>query len=438
MLYLERFIAFQYLKKRQDRMISVITFLSILGIGLGVAALIVTLSIMNGFERDLKSALIGANAHLSLSSFTNQPGVLTNDQVASALKQKEIKAYAPYIFRQALILSETTPVGVLVRGLDLEKEAVNSELLSSFQFEPEKQNLSPGVLLKHALGMKHKIDVSFSASPFEPTILGKKQEVRQEFLDGIILGSTVARNLKVKVGGVVKIFSPESKISPLGPLPRVKKMFVAGIYQSGLSGYDEILAFVGLPVAQKIFNMPNQHTAVAIYTYDPYQVQALQEKLEELLPFPYGIRTWIDDNFNLFRVLTLEKYSLAIILLLIVLIAAFNIISSLIMLVQEKKRDIALLKSLGMKDRNLQIIFMIQGSVLGIIGTFAGILFGLLVCVALKNYTVIDLPTGVYVKNKVPIEILPWQVLLIAFLSFLGLGLEIASISAMTVSTEIP
>ena len=193
-----------------------------------------------------------------------------------------------------------------------------------------------------------------------------------------------------------------------------------GFFESGLSAYDEIFTLIDLKEAQKTFRLENNVRGYAIYLSDLNDVKEAQEKLIKKLPFPYIISSWIDDNYNLFAVLKLEKLGLGVILFLITLVASFNIISSLVILVNEKGKDIAILKAMGMRNSSIRNIFIIQGFVVGFLGSFVGTALGLLVCWVLGNFSVIKIPQGVYVTDKIPVLVDGFQVGLILFLSLLA------------------
>ncbi len=409
-------MALRYFKnKRKERAMSVITVIATMGVALGVAALIVALSIMNGFERDLRTALIGANAHITINNLTSKPATksFNKEVLADILATENVQRYEPFLLHQALIVGPKTSAGALVKGISIELALKNEDLLNAFSASSSEttsatmgadilQKLS-GPALHEELGVG--TSRNFDKSP--------------QLLDSIILGSILARKLGVRVDDTVLLIPPEMRVSPFGSLPRSKKLWVRGIYQSGLSGYDETLSFIRLGLAQKLFKKTTKYSGLAIYVDDPYLVEQTSEKLALKFPFPYLIRTWIDDNHNIFSVLTIEKYSLAIILALIILIASFNIIGSLIMLVQEKRRDIAILKALGATNRVILKIFMLQGVIIGIVGTAIGFILGLVICLALQNFQIIDIPAGVYVNNRIPMQIQWGQVMLILGLSLL-------------------
>lgn len=387
----ETFIAFRYLRgSRQNKMLSFITWLSVLGVMIGVMALIISLSIMNGFEKDLKAALMGANAHLTINSMRghidNQAADL--NKIHQSLGQTA-QAF-PFTLNQALLMGGKSPQGSLIRGINPDLEMQSAEMLKRIVGRPDK---SPSAILAE-LSAPNKIP-------------------------GILVGKLLAQRLGLGVGDEVLLFTPQGRISPLGNLPRAKKFKLVGLYQSGLSGYDEVLAFINITEAQKIFRLENRITGIAVFLKDFEDAEDAKENLGNVFPFPFWISTWIEDNENLFAVMRLEKIGLFAILTLIILVAAFNITSSLVILTVEKRKDIAILKSMGAKDSIIRRIFIWQGSIIGTGGTIIGLVIGLLVCFVLKRYDIIPIPEGVYVNSHLPMHVVYWQPLLIAVVSFI-------------------
>lgn len=375
---LETFIAFRYLRgSRKNKMLSLINWLSLLGVTLGVMALIITLSIMNGFEKDLKNALIGANAHLTVGSLRGNVEKYPA-QIQKIQQSLGVTAQAfPFTLNQALLMGGKSPQGALIRGIDPILEMQSSTMLERIV---SNTNQTPQeVLLQLSTPSK---------------------------VPGIVLGQLLAKKLKLGVGDPVLLFTPQGRISPLGNLPRAKKFKLLGYYQSGLSGYDEVLAFVNIAEAQKIFKLENKVSGIAVYLQDFDDTKQAQETLKTVFRFPFWVNTWIESNENLFAVIQLEKLGLFAILTLIILVAAFSITSSLVILTVEKRKDIAILKSMGAKDSFIRRIFIWQGSILGAGGTLMGLFLGLLACFLLKEYNIISIPAGVYVSDHLPMQVI--------------------------------
>ena len=387
----ETFIGKRYLfSPRQDRSISVITWISIGGVALGVVALIVSTSVMNGFRTNLRNAVTGSLPHITIFAWDDA-------MVNYAGLQKRIDAHpevngvAPYIFKQALLTGRKKPKGALLRGIDPQQEANVTRIASYLRDEvygftpsPEDQELISVRLLKR---------------------LSHPEASKKQLKDGIILGAKLARQLEVNVGDSVKLVSSEQRLTPIGDVPRIKKLEVIGIFESGISGYDEVLAFIDYRLLQKIYRMQNKITGLGVRIGDPENAPDIADDLADLSE-DYIIGNWADENKSIFQVMKIEKIGLFVILSLIIVVAAFNIISSLIMLVLEKSREIAILKALGAKDSGIRRIFLFQGLVIGSLGTIGGVLLGLAICWILMSFDIIDIPPGVYPGgNRIPVLI---------------------------------
>ena len=387
----ETFIGRRYLfSPRRDRSISVITWISIGGVALGVVALIVSTSVMNGFRTNLQDAVTGSLPHITVFAWDDAMKNYSGLQ-KRLMEHPEVKGVAPYIFKQALLTGRKQPKGALLRGIDPEQESEVTKI-SSFLRE-EVYGFAPS-LEKQALISKKLLHR-----------LSHPNARINRLKDGIILGAKLARQLEVDVGDSVKLVSSEQRMTPIGDVPRIKKLEVIGIFESGISGYDEVLAFVDYRLLQKIYRMQKQITGLGIRINDPENAPEIADELGELSE-EYIIGNWADENKSIFQVMKLEKIGLFLILSLIIVVAAFNIISSLIMLVLEKSREIAILKALGAKDSGIRKIFFFQGLVIGSLGTIGGVLVGLAICWALMTFEIIDIPAGVYPGgNRIPVLI---------------------------------
>ena len=387
----ETFIGRRYLfSPRRDRSISVITWISIGGVALGVVALIVSTSVMNGFRTNLRDAVTGSLPHITVFAWDDAMQNYSGLQ-KRLTEHPEVEGVAPYIFKQALLTGRKHPKGALLRGIDPQQETEVTKISSFLRDEvygfapsPEKQALISARLLKR---------------------LSHPEARSKRLKDGIILGAKLARQLKANVGDSVKLVSSEQRMTPIGDVPRIKKLEVIGIYESGISGYDEVLAFIDYRLLQKIYRMGNHITGLGVSISDPENAPEISLELAELSE-DYIIGNWADENKSIFQVMKLEKIGLFLILSLIIVVAAFNIISSLIMLVLEKSREIAILKALGAKDSGIRKIFFFQGLVIGSLGTIGGVLVGLAICWALMTFEIIDIPAGVYPGgNRIPVLI---------------------------------
>ena len=387
----ETFIGRRYLfSPRRDRSISVITWISIGGVALGVVALIVSTSVMNGFRTNLRDAVTGSLPHITVFAWDDAMQNYSGLQ-KRLTEHPEVEGVAPYIFKQALLTGRKQPKGALLRGIDPQQETEVTKISSflrddvyGFAPSPEKQALISARLLKR---------------------LSHPEARSKRLKDGIILGAKLARQLEANVGDSVKLVSSEQRMTPIGDVPRIKKLEVIGIFESGISGYDEVLAFIDYRLLQKIYRMGNHITGLGVSISDPENAPEISLELAELSE-DYIVGNWADENKSIFQVMKLEKIGLFLILSLIIVVAAFNIISSLIMLVLEKSREIAILKALGAKDSGIRKIFFFQGLVIGSLGTIGGVLVGLAICWALMTFEIIDIPAGVYPGgNRIPVLI---------------------------------
>ncbi len=362
----EWFIGLRYLKaKRKQTFISIITFISIAGVMLGVMALIVVLSVMNGFQQTIKEKILGTQAHIHLLKASDK-GM---DHYEEALKKVEgvkgVVSASPFIFSQVMLSSESGVSGVVLKGIDPDRVSKVTELA---------RNLKAGRLE----------DI---------------KEPKEKDLPGIILGVELARHLSVNIDDTLQVISPLATMTPMGMMPKMKRFRVKGIFYSGMYEYDNTMAYVSLESAQKFFAMDNRITGIEIKTEDIYRVKEIGREIRKTMGFPFWTKDWMEMNRNLFAALKLEKIIMFIIVVLIVLVAAFNIISALIMVVMEKNKDIAILKSMGASSKGILRIFVIEGGVIGVVGTILGTLAGLAIAFNLEK--IID-----FVENTFGFKIL--------------------------------
>jgi lipoprotein-releasing system permease protein len=400
----ETFIGKRYLfSPRQDRSISVITWISIGGVALGVVALIVSTSVMNGFRTNLRNAVTGSLPHITVFAWDDEMDNYSGLQ-KRLTEHPEVNGVAPYIFKQALLTGRKKPKGALLRGIDPQQEA-NVTRIASY-LRDEVYGLTPSLKKQKQISARLLERLSHS----EARTNGLK--------DGIILGAKLARQLETNVGDSVKLVSSEQRLTPMGDVPRIKKLEVIGIFESGISGYDEVLAFIDYRLLQKIYRMQNKITGLGVRISDPENAPDIADELAGLSE-DYIVGNWADENKSIFQVMKIEKIGLFLILSLIIVVAAFNIISSLIMLVLEKSREIAILKALGAKDSGIRKIFFFQGLVIGSLGTIGGVFVGLAICRILMSFDIIDIPPGVYPGgNRIPVLIDWFDVALATVASF--------------------
>lgn len=384
------FIAFRYFRsKKKHSGISINTFISIAGVALGVMTLLTVLSVMSGFHEDLQGKILGANAHVIVQNYEGK--IKDYQSVRDRIDSLDgIVSSSPVIYGQVMLRSGSRAAGAVVRGIDPEIEKDTTDILN---------RLRTG----HINSLKDS-----GAVP------------------GIIIGRELLRNLGLFVGDEIEMISPIGELGPLGMIPKMKKFRITGYFEAGMYEYDSTLAFINLHVAQNFFGMHDGITAVEVKIDNPYRAQEVALKIENILSLPYIARDWMQMNRNLFSALKLEKIVMFIILTLIILVASFNIVSNLIMIVIEKAREISIMKAMGATSRGVMSIFMIHGLIIGITGTATGVLGGYILCELLKTYKFINLPADVYYLSYLPVKInyfdfiiVPAAAVLISFLATL-------------------
>lgn len=392
MMPFELTIGLRYLRaRRKQAFISLITWISIGGVMVGVMTLLIVLAVMSGFEEDLRGKILGTNSHIVILEPTNS-GI---EDYSAVIKKVEaidrVVSAAPFIYSQVMLTSDTNVSGVVIRGIDPELEGKVTSLV---------ENLKEGDI--KLLGASFSPDGNSTIVPQPLTPDGNKAMIGS--LGGIVIGKELARNLGAFRGQEITVISPLGNMTPMGMIPRMKKFKVVGIFESGMFEYDTSLAFISLENAQRFFNMGDRVTGIEVKIDDIYRADKVARNIQKVLGFPYWTRDWMQMNKSLFSALKLEKIVMFIILVLIILVAAFNIISTLIMVVMEKGKDIAILKSMGATKRSIMKIFMVEGAVIGIVGTILGCLGGWLVCQLLDTYQFIKLPGDVYYLDTLPVK----------------------------------
>ncbi|MCX5860865.1 MAG: lipoprotein-releasing ABC transporter permease subunit [Deltaproteobacteria bacterium] len=372
-------VGLRYMKaKRKQAFVSVISAFSVLGVMLGVMTLIIVLGVMNGFEKDLKEKILGTVSHLVVLNHSNRT-VTGWPQLMERINGLDgIQALTPYVYGQAMLSTRGTVRGVIVRGIDV---------------------VTAGSVI--------------SLPRYLQTGTVQDLAAIQDGVAGIIVGKDLAVTNSLREGDVVQLISPQGKRTPIGVVPKVQNFKIVGIFKSGMYEFDANLVYMALEAAQKFFEMGDGVTGIEVALKDIYYAPKLGTRIEVSLGNPFWTRTWKEMYRNLFSALKLEKLAMFIILTFIVLVAAFNIIISLIMLVMEKSRDIAILKALGATSDRIMRIFIVQGMVVGVVGTFLGALAGLGGAALLSRYSIIELPEEIYTISKLPVAIEPSDVLII-------------------------
>lgn len=368
---LESFIAGRYLvSKRKVDFISIITVISAAGVTVGVAVMIVVLSVMNGFEKEVVDRIVGTNAHVVVLSYEDD-GIEDYGALAEKVEAvPHVLGASPFVFTKAMVSANGYTDGIALKGVDLEGER----------------------------------RVTTIAERIEPPLRSLDHD--GDDLPGIVLGAYLANRLHVHVGDVVSLTSPLAVTrSPLGMIPRIKKFRMAGVFESGMYDYDSSLGFVSVAGAQDFLQSEDVVTGIQVRVDDKEKAPKIAEAiLGALGGFPLRTENWIQLNGNLVAWMRNEKVVMWLLLLLIVLVAAFNIITSLIMAVMEKTRDIGVLKSMGVSSHSVMRIFMIQGLIVAGIGTAVGSALGTLGSLALNEYK-LRLPSDVYFIDTLPVKV---------------------------------
>ncbi|ADD66886.1 lipoprotein releasing system, transmembrane protein, LolC/E family [Denitrovibrio acetiphilus DSM 12809] len=367
----ERFVAGRYLRSRKsNKILSFISGISILGILLGVATLIVVVSVMSGFSDNLKNRILGANAHIVVNRVDVSP--IKNWQgIGKIIEDVDgVTGVSPFILNQVLLTSENNVSGVVVRGVVPERELKVTSI---------KKFMTDGYFN----------DISKKAENGNPQIA---------------VGKELAANLGVLPGDEVVMVSPFGKKGPFGITPKMKRFEVSGIFDTGMYEYNNSLAYIDISDAQEFFGTGDIASGFSISTGNFDKAPAIAAQIQKELDFPFWSRDWISMNKNLFSALKLEKYAMFIILTLIIIVASFNVISMITVTVKDKKRDIAIMRAMGAPEKMISRIFMKQGMIIGITGTVFGNILGFVICVVLERFKLISLPEDVYFMDRIPVK----------------------------------
>jgi len=384
----ELYIGLRYTRaKKRNHFISFISMISMLGIALGVAALIIVLSVMNGFQKEIRSRILGVTPHLQVASVSG--GIFEWKAIQQIVAtHPKVKAAAPYISGQGMLSLNENVQGVMVRGILPEEEERLTQLSNKMK-SGKLENLRAG-----------------------------------EF--GIVLGVDLARLLGAKVGESILLITPQGQVTPAGMVPRLKQFHVVGIFEIGMSPYDNALALIHMSDAQKLYRMGETVTGISARLNDLDQARRVAAELEPNMPNDVYTSDWTRQNANYFSAVQMEKKMMFIILSLIVAVAAFNIVSTLVMAVTDKQADIAILRTLGASPVSIMKIFMVQGVVIGLTGMLTGVISGVLV--ALNIGTIVPfiesffgvqfIDKSVYFISELPSDLQRDDVIVIALFSF--------------------
>lgn len=382
----ELYLAWRYLKARsQSRFLNLITLISILGICVGVWALIMVVGVMSGLQTEVRNRILGTNPHIMVLTYGE--GLRVDNweaPLAIAREDPSVTVAEPFVYSEALIFQNVNyQQGVALRGIAQEATRRIADQLVAGVWQ------------------------------FDST---------QSGLPGIVLGFRLAERLLVYPGDTVSLVSGHgAELTPAGYIPKFKKFEVVGTFRSGMYEYDNQMGYISLASAQDLLGLAGSVSGLALWVDDPWNADTVAKRLESKLGYPYTLRDWKGMNARLFSALQLEKTVMALILLLIVLVAAFNIVSSLIMVVADKTREIGILRSMGLTGRRILRVFMLQGLIIGIAGTLLGVIGGLVSNQALNESGLLShfMPGDVYIITRIPITVSPLDLAMIVALSIL-------------------
>jgi len=393
-----RKVAFRYLfSKRSEAFISIITFISVAGVAIGVMVLTIAMAIMNGFENVMREAIIGTSSHVVVRSLN---GRIDNwQEIAERIKTVDgVEHVSAYSLSQAILRSDAASTGLLIRGLEEGSESARQ--------------------LEEIMPAGQSIQSLYKPEPL--SIRGVDGESDLVQLPGIIIGQSVARNLGLFRGSPVSLLSPEVASSPFGLVPKFRRFIVAGTFSSGFVELEGSMAYVGLESAQQFFNLGQSVSGLEVLVDDIYRApQIARDVIDSLggLGSGFYAQDWTETNRALWEAIELEKKVYFVVLLLIIVMASFSIITTLIMIVLEKRKDIAIMRTMGASTRSIGNIFRIQGAFIGAMGTLLGMAGGYLGALALRQYG-FPLPEGVFPVSTVPVVIEPAMFLLVGAAAF--------------------
>ena len=379
----ETFIAKRYFRaKRKTGFISIITYVSIIGVLIGVAALDIVLSSFNGFEDEVRTRLFNADAHIQLRKFYSEGIEDYQGLIDTVLTVPHVVGASPLISREGVARSRDNNQPCVIRAVD-----------------------------PATIGKVTEVPQSIVSGKFN---LGRAQFEDRE-LDGIVLGRYLAESLMIfSPGELITLFIIPQNANIFSP-PKVRQFVVTGISEVGFYEYDKVTVYISIEAGQKLFNMPDMASWIEI-KLDNYNLAGKVAPIIEkkVGGYPYVARTWFELNKSLYSWMTIEKWGAFVILCLIIMVAAFNIVSSLIMIVMEKTREIGILKSMGASSRGIMRIFLFEGTIVGILGTLLGSLLGFIICYLQETLGLVRLPADVYLISKLPVKMQPLDFIVIA------------------------
>ncbi|MEW5902262.1 MAG: ABC transporter permease [Acidobacteriota bacterium] len=384
----ELFIASRYLKaKRKQAFVSVITFISIVGIAIGVMALVIALALITGFQEDVQDKILGATSHIMVSDLSGEGLSDYEGLIARVKNVPGIRVVSPVVYDMVLIRGPVRSKGGILKGIDFKLDKTHSPWLAK---------LDQGTLPSDSLR------------------------------ESIVLGKEIAFSIGASTGDAVEVMTASSRLSPLGPMPRTRKFAVSGIFSTGLYEFDSTTGLISLTAAQNFFKLDDRISHLQIKIADIFAAPRIGEELRRVLPPSTYVTTWMELNRSLFSALKLEKNIIFLTITLIVVVAALNIIATLILMVMEKTRDIGILMAIGASPRSIQKVFFLQGTMIGVIGTTAGVVLGLLCCSLANTFKLIRVPVDIYQISYVPFHLKALDLLLIV-----GVSLTISLLSTL-------
>ncbi len=381
----ELWIGLRYLRSKGRRgFLSLLTLIAMAGMALGVMALIVVLAVMSGFEEELRGKILGTTAHILVMDAAGKGIDDVEGALAAIRRHPEVRSASPFVLQQVMLSHEGAATGVVLRGIDPEVGRADLE-----------RRVKQGSLAD-------------LAGP-EP---------------GIALGRELARSLGVFVGQTITAISPQGAMTAVGTIPKMRPFRVVAIFEIGLYEYDAALAYTSLDVAQRFADLGGRVSGIEVRIADVYRARRVAQDLTKTLGFPYWTRDWMDMNRNLFSAIQLEKTAMFVILTLIIFVAAFAIISHLILMVAEKRREIGVLRALGAGAGSIMVVFIAEGVFIGLVGTLVGTALGVTIGVVQETYHIVKIPGDVYQLSELPMRMYPPDLVLIALsalvLSFLA------------------
>ncbi len=368
----ERFVALRYLTRRQGLFAFITTLIGVAGVSVGVAALITTLSVMNGFQTDIKDKIIGAQSHILIFGRMSEPTYKKNIQKVEQLPL--VEAAAPHIYGQAILTYAGQSVGLIIRGLDPEQEKKINTLTESV----EKGSFKP--------------DWPQDAPP------------------PLVLGSELAANLGADIGDDVVLISPQSISTSAGMFPKMKKFRISGLLRTGYYEFDNTIAYTLLPHASDFLGLHQGTTGIAVKLHNINDADQAAQQIQQAIGYGYSVRTFAQLNSTLYAALKLEKTMMFIILFLIIGVASLNIASNLILLGTEKLRDIGIMRAMGASPRMIRKIFLWEAMVIAGLGIVLGLLLACLLCWIIATFNIVELPGDIYYLTKVPVRMELWDI----------------------------